>query len=209
MSVGWDKSISGDEYDEKDKETIDYFKQRIFGRFDLNKEIFIFMCNHLDYHWTLSVVDRNLNKYFIIDSLPGCGSHEGFVNVLKQMNICEKNIEIINLKIHRQNDYWSCGYHMLYYFKKLFINQLNQNYELLNNYNEQEFSDHMKEMEYYFNKFKSIVWFRIKYKDQMPQILINNIFNPLQNSTIEDVYVYLLNNHYEFDDEGYLVCLKE
>ena len=58
------------------------------------------------------------------------------------------------------------------------------------------------------NMFKSIEWFKIKFKDQIPNIKIGNVDNQIQNLIAEDVYTYLIQNDYKFDQDGYLMCLK-
>ena len=60
-------------------------------------------------------------------------------------------------------------------------------------------------MEIYFNKLKSIVWFRKK--EESRNVIFIREF-PIGQCTVDEIYDYLLLKEYTFDQFGYLECLK-
>ena len=181
--------------------------KRLFGKkFSVTEKI-IFCCCHNRTHWTLAILEIEYNSLIILDSMNGSNNHNKLLKYLNVINICKKNISIKKLIVKDQEDLWSCGYHMVYYLNNLFINQKEQNYLEVVKFDENKFNQIMETMEIYFNKLKSIVYFRLKCLQENKQILDNGI--DITNYPVEDIYIHLINNNYLFDEAGYLECLKK
>lgn len=200
--------ILSNESNENNLLKINDYKRRMFGKSIDTYEKIILMCNHSNVHWSIGILEIMNSKYIVIDSLNWKNGHTNFVKLLDKMNICRNIIQIEHLKTTPQSDSWTCGYHMLYYFKELFVGKTYQNYEIVNKFNRNDFENHMNEVEKYFNMFKSIIWFKMKFKEQIPFIKINGIDYPIENCLVEDIYYYLIENNYLFDQDGYLECLE-